>query len=137
MHFHSFLIISPWKRAEPFSWTNLNSLHQKMICAKFGWNWPKGSGDWRWKSEKFTTTSTTMTDNGQILSEKLTWALNLKKEKFTDKRTDKQTTDNKHLSFQLRWAKNCISKNKDFPLPVIFVYIWFFTSWTSDMSLSE
>ena len=25
--------------------TNLNSFHQKMLCAKFGWNWPSGSGE--------------------------------------------------------------------------------------------
>ena len=28
-----------------FIWTNLNSLHQRMLCAKFGWNWPSGSGE--------------------------------------------------------------------------------------------
>ena len=44
MHFHYFVIISPWKRAGPFIWTNLNSLHPRMICAKFHWNWPSGTG---------------------------------------------------------------------------------------------
>ena len=29
----------------PFNSTNLNSFHQKMLCAKFGWNWPSGSGE--------------------------------------------------------------------------------------------
>ena len=43
MLFHYFIIISPWKRAGPFIWTNLNSLHPKMRCAKFGWNWSSGS----------------------------------------------------------------------------------------------
>ena len=28
-----------------FIWTNLNSLHPKMLCAKFGWNWPSGFGE--------------------------------------------------------------------------------------------
>ena len=28
----------------PYIWTYLNPLHQKMICAKFGWNWPHDSG---------------------------------------------------------------------------------------------
>ena len=28
-----------------FIWTNLNPLHPRMLCAKFGWNWP--SGFWR------------------------------------------------------------------------------------------
>ena len=45
MYFHYFVIISPWKRARPFIWTNLNPLHPRMLCAKFGWNWPSGSGE--------------------------------------------------------------------------------------------
>ena len=27
-----------------FIWTKLNPLHPRMLCAKFGWNWPSGSG---------------------------------------------------------------------------------------------
>ena len=27
----------------PLIWTNLNSLHPSMLCAKFGWNWLSGS----------------------------------------------------------------------------------------------
>ena len=45
MHFWYFVIISPWKRAWHFIWRNLNCLLQRMICAKFGWNWPFGSGE--------------------------------------------------------------------------------------------
>ena len=45
MYFRYFIIISPWKRAGPFIWTNLNPLHQRMLCAKFGWNWLNGSGE--------------------------------------------------------------------------------------------
>mgnify|MGYP003691611305 CR=1 FL=1 len=45
MYFHYFVIISPWKRAGPFIWTNLNPLHPRMLCAKYGWNWPSGSGE--------------------------------------------------------------------------------------------
>ena len=33
MYFHNFVIISPWKRAGPFNWTNLNPLHPRMLCA--------------------------------------------------------------------------------------------------------
>ena len=29
----------PLEKGEPFIWTNLNPLHPKMLCAKFGWNW--------------------------------------------------------------------------------------------------
>ena len=39
------LIIFPWKRAGPFIWINLNLLHPKTLCAKFGWNWLSGSGE--------------------------------------------------------------------------------------------
>ena len=45
MYFCYFVIISPWKRAGAFIWTNLNLLHPRMLCAKFGWNWPSGSGE--------------------------------------------------------------------------------------------
>ena len=43
MYFRYFVIISPWERVGPFIWTNLNPLHQRMLCAKFGWNWLSGS----------------------------------------------------------------------------------------------
>ena len=45
LYFRYFVIISPWKRAGPVIWTNLNPLHPRMLCAKFGWNWPSGSGE--------------------------------------------------------------------------------------------
>ena len=79
--FRNFLIISPWKGTGPFIWTNLNPLHPNMLCAKFGWNWLSGSEeeDENVKSlwqicQLTTTTTTTTTDNGQVWSEKLTWA---------------------------------------------------------------
>ena len=66
-----FIIISPWKRAGPFIWINLNPLHPKMSCAKFDWNWPSGSGvvDENVKSlqQRWRTTV-------KFLLEKLTWA---------------------------------------------------------------
>ena len=30
-------------RGKFFVWTNFNPLHPRMLCAKFGWNWPSGS----------------------------------------------------------------------------------------------
>ena len=45
MYFRCFVIVSPWKKARPFIWTNLNSLHSRMLCAKFRWNWLFGSGE--------------------------------------------------------------------------------------------
>ena len=43
--FSLFPCYHPWKRIWPFIWTNLNPLHPRMLCAKFGRNWPSGSGE--------------------------------------------------------------------------------------------
>ena len=42
MYFRYFTtcIISPWKKAQPFIRTYLNSLHPRIVCVKFSWNWP-------------------------------------------------------------------------------------------------
>ena len=40
-----FGIISLWKKDGFFIWTKLITLYPKMICAKFGWNWPSVSGE--------------------------------------------------------------------------------------------
>ena len=45
MYFCNFVIISPWKRARNFIWTNLHLLHPRMLCANFGWICPSGSGE--------------------------------------------------------------------------------------------
>ena len=45
MYFHYFVITTPWKREGSFTWINLNPLHPRMLCAKFGWNWLSGSGE--------------------------------------------------------------------------------------------
>ena len=45
MYFSYFVIISPWKRAGPFIWTNLSPSHPRMLCAKFGGHWLSGSGE--------------------------------------------------------------------------------------------
>ena len=45
MYFRNFVTVSPWKKTGPLIWTNLNPLHQRMLCGKFGWNWPSGSGE--------------------------------------------------------------------------------------------
>ena len=44
MYFCYFVRISPWKRAWPFIWINLNPHYQRKFCVKFGWTWPVGSG---------------------------------------------------------------------------------------------
>ena len=81
-NFNIFAIISPWKRLWPFIWTNLNPIHPRMLCAKFGWNWPSGSWEedenvnsLRQRQRRRTT--------DRFWSEKLTWAFGsgeLKKE---------------------------------------------------------
>ena len=40
-----FVVISPWKRAGTFVWTNLNSLYSRMLCVKFGGKLPSGPGE--------------------------------------------------------------------------------------------
>ena len=70
-----FQIISPWKRLWPFIWPNLNPHHPRMLCAKFGWYWPSGSGEEDEKCEKFTTTSMMTTDNRQIVIRKAHFSL--------------------------------------------------------------
>ena len=45
IYFRYFVIISLFKRAGPFIWKNLNPLHPRMLCGKFGWNWPCVSGE--------------------------------------------------------------------------------------------
>ena len=44
-YFCFFIIISTWKRAQPFIWANLNSHNSGMLCDKFVRNGPGGSGD--------------------------------------------------------------------------------------------
>ena len=39
-------LLSPLeKKAGPFIWTNMNPLHPIIVCAKFDWNYPSGSGE--------------------------------------------------------------------------------------------
>ena len=44
MYIQYIVIISHWKRAWSLIW-NLNPLYPRMLCAKFGWNWRRGSGE--------------------------------------------------------------------------------------------
>ena len=82
MYFHFFVIISPWKRTGPFIWTNLNPLHPRMLCAKFGWNWPSGS---RVEDENVKSLQT----DGRT-------------DRQTDRRTDRrQTTGDQKSSLEL------------------------------------
>ena len=80
MYFPYFVIISPWKRAGPFIWIKLSPLHPRMLCAKFGWNWPSSSGEENENVKSLQTDRQTIDDGRQVIRKA-------------------------HLSFQLRWAK--------------------------------
>ena len=71
MRFRYFVIISPLKGAWLFILTNLNPQHPRMLCAKFGWNWPSGSGEDYENVKSLQTDKPTM-DNRRL--EKLTLA---------------------------------------------------------------
>jgi hypothetical protein len=92
MYFYSFTIISPWRGAIQFLWTNLNPLHARMICAKFGYNWSIGSGE---EVENVSLQTDRQTD-GQ-----------------TDRQTDgRRTTGDQKSSLELSaqgWAKKRFS----------------------------
>ena len=133
MYFHYFILISPWKRAGPFIWTNLNPLHPGILCAKFGWNRPSGSGEdfnlfllfpnylpfgkgvaLHLNKLKCPSPRDTLCQVWLKLAQWF-WRRRWKCEQFTDRQTDGQTdgeTDDgrqvirkAHLSFQLRCAK--------------------------------
>ena len=70
MYFRYFVIISPLKMAGPFIWTNLNPLHPRMLCAKFGWNWHSGSWE---EDENVKSLQTDRRRTDDRWSEKLTW----------------------------------------------------------------
>ena len=38
-YFKVLVFFTPWERVCPFIWINLNPLHTRMLCAKFGRNW--------------------------------------------------------------------------------------------------
>ena len=126
----------------PFIWTNLNPLHPRMHCAKFGWNWPSGSGEedllissmyfcnfifispWK-RAGAFIWTNLNPL-HLRMFCAKFDWNWpsgsgeedeNVKCLQ-TDRQIDGQTDDGKkvirkaHLSFQLRWAKNLKSSQQ-------------------------
>ena len=73
MYFRYFVIMSPWGRTCPFVWTNLNSIHLRMVCAKFCWNWTSGFRDSEDENVKSLQTVGHTTDDRR--SEKITWAV--------------------------------------------------------------
>ena len=75
-HFDIFVIISSLKRTWPLIWTNLNSLCPRIICTKFDWFWPAGSGEQTYKKKfqcVFTLLLSSPFGEGQSLSFEQTW----------------------------------------------------------------
>ena len=82
MYFRFFVIISPWKSGGALHLNKFESLHPRMLCAKFGWNSPIGSGEedenvkslrqqWQWQQNWRRRTM------DKFWSVKLTWACGL------------------------------------------------------------
>ena len=103
MYFHYFVFISPWKRAGPFIWTNLNPLHPRMLCAKFGWNWPSGSGE-----------------DENVKSLQTDRQTDRKTDRRTDGGTDRQTPDDR-WSEKLTWAFSSGELKRDWD----FYHTWY------------
>ena len=61
-----------WKRAWPFIWPNMNPLHPRLLCAKFGWNWHSGSRE-EYENLKSIIDGRTTDDRR---SETLNWVFN-------------------------------------------------------------
>ena len=66
--FRYFVIISPWKRAGPFVWTNLNSLYPTMLCAKLNWNWPSGGRFFNFVVDYFLFRNYLLLQKGVVLN---------------------------------------------------------------------
>ena len=156
MYVKYFVIIKPWKRAGLFIWTNLNPLHPRMLCVKFGWNWPSGSGEedflilstyfryfviispWKRAGHFIWTNLNPLPP--RMLCAKFGWKWSSgsgeedenRKSVQTDRQTDIQTDDCRkvhrkaHFSCQIRWAKNrntIDNKIKDWFINWLMVYV--------------
>ena len=95
--FYYFIIISPWKRGRPFICRNLNFLHSKMLCAKFGWN-------------------------GSVVLEKKVKSLQVYNNNNNNNNDRHQTNliRKTHLSLPLRWAKNMTGQGMEPKTPSPF-----------------
>ena len=61
LYFRYFVIISPWKTARPFIWTNFNPFHPRGALCQVRLKFVQRFCRRMWKCEKFTTTPTTTT----------------------------------------------------------------------------
>jgi hypothetical protein len=113
------------KRTWPFIWTNLNSIHPRIICAKFDWIWPAGSEEEDFKNFQCIFTLLLLSPLGERLSPSfdrlnklespspkdnfvvpsmVNWSNGSEEEVENvkvDRRTDRRTPDNQESSFDL------------------------------------
>ena len=94
--FGIMVIMSSWKGAGSFTWTNLNSFYPRMLCAKFGWNLTCSSG------EEVENVKSLQTGG--------------KKVRLINRRTTQHSNRIAHLSFQLRWANKVHNSGSETPL---------------------
>ena len=80
--FHYFVIMYPWKKGV-LHLKNLNSLHSRIICSKFGWNCPSRFGE-----EDFLNMSMYFLNFAIISPWKKEGALHLKKLEFPSPKDD-------------------------------------------------
>ena len=57
----------PLEKGGPFIWTNLIPLYPRMLCTKFGRNWPGGSGEENENVNVYDNNNDDDNDDGQIL----------------------------------------------------------------------
>ena len=65
---NAFALFRNLEKGWSFIWTNLNPLYPRMLCAKFIWNWPSGSG------QEDDIVKSLQTDDGQQTIRKAPWA---------------------------------------------------------------
>jgi hypothetical protein len=127
------MIVSSLKKTLSFIWTVLNSLHPRMICIKFDWNWP--AGEKTFKLIQYTSTLLQLFPPGKGVDLQLNnyqfplyrndlchfwlklakrfWRRSKKCESLTDRQTDRQrTTGDKKSSHELRSTYLQESRNR-------------------------
>ena len=128
----SILLLSPFgKEQGPLFEKEMNSLHPRMLCVGFGWNWPSGSG------ERFLDFFNVLLLFHYYLPLQEGMVLHLNKLEsnspkdaickvwlklaqwfwrrisyFSSMHTDsgQKVIRKAHLSFQFRWAKKCVMR---------------------------
>ena len=96
--FFAISVLSPLEKG-------LNPNHQRMLCAKFGWNWPRGSGDENFSSIFFC-----------YFIIICPWTLHLNWLKSPKKSFVPSLIRKAHLNLWLRWAKTWRKRKNIHPI---------------------